>query len=49
MMTEQQVSDWLAEHMPDGPENDYQQGIQDAADFITGASNSDPLSEPRSG
>lgn len=36
MKTEQEIQDWLAKHMPDGPDSAYQQGIQDALDWVTG-------------
>jgi hypothetical protein len=38
MKDEDEVQAWLAEHMPDGPGSDRQEGIQAALDWVTGLS-----------
>lgn len=36
--TEDEINEWLAENMPDGPTNDREEGIQEALDWVTGTS-----------
>lgn len=36
MKTAEQIQQWLSDYMPAGPETQYEQGLQDMADWILG-------------
>ena len=38
MKDEDEIQEWLAANMPDGPESDRQEGIQAALDWVAGLS-----------
>ena len=36
MKTREEIEQWLNENLPDGPENDREEGMQDALNWVLG-------------